>query len=97
MKYEDYETKVNGMVANADTAPTVAAELLEELKVDTVALESAAEKINELEARVADLQETNIKLFMQIGGQDEAAEEEEEKTGAEAVDEFWDNLEKEEK
>lgn len=93
MKYEDYSTMINGMIGNADTMPAVATELLEEIKTDTTALESATAKITELEQRVADLQETNIKLFMQVGGSEET-QEEEEKTGMEAVDEFWEELEK---
>lgn len=64
MTYKEYETALNGIVQNPDTAPTAVQSLLQEIKTDTDALATAINGISERDARIRDLQDTNIKLFM---------------------------------
>lgn len=64
MTYKEYETALNGIVQNPDTAPTAVQSLLQEIKTDTEALATAINGISERDARIRDLQDTNIKLFM---------------------------------
>lgn len=64
MTYKEYESALNGIVQNPDTAPTAVQALLQEIKTDTDALATAINGISERDARIRDLQDTNIKLFM---------------------------------
>lgn len=64
MTYKEYESALNGIVQNPDTAPTAVQSLLQEIKTDTEALATAITGISERDARIRDLQDTNIKLFM---------------------------------
>lgn len=64
MTYKEYESALNGIVQNPDTAPTAVQSLLQEIKTDTEALATAINGISERDARIRDLQDTNIKLFM---------------------------------
>lgn len=68
MTYQEYETALNGIVQNPDTAPTAVQSLLQEIKKDTDALATAINGISERDARIRDLQDTNIKLFMSQSG-----------------------------
>lgn len=81
MTYQEYETALNGIVQNPDTAPTAVQALLQEIKTDTDALAAAVEGISERDARIRDLQDTNIKLFMsQSSAPENEPEPEEEMT-----------------
>lgn len=81
MTYQEYETALNGIVQNPDTAPTAVQSLLQEIKTDTDALAAAVEGISERDSRIRDLQDTNIKLFMsQSSAPENEPEEEEEMT-----------------
>lgn len=68
MTYQEYEAALNGIVQNPDTAPTAVQSLLQEIKTDTDALATAINGISERDARIRDLQNTNIKLFMSQSG-----------------------------
>lgn len=68
MTYQEYEAALNGIVQNPDTAPTAVQSLLQEIKTDTDALATAINGISERDARIRDLQDTNIKLFMSQSG-----------------------------
>lgn len=67
--------------------------IIEKIGEDYDAKEALAQKVGELEGKVRELQDSNLKLFLaQTGGE---SEEEEELDGMEAVDAFWDDLLKE--
>lgn len=91
MKYEDYETLLKGIVSNPDAAPVAVEGILSEIKKDLTNSESLTAAISEKDKRIAELQETNIKLFMAQTGKPD--EEEEAKTwrdkkGTDALEAF---------
>ena len=88
MKYEEYESKINSVLSNPDTALANISPILDEIKKDTTALEEAMHENESLSARIRDLQDTNMKLFLAQTG--EAAEEEadEPAEGPAVIDEF---------
>lgn len=91
MKYEDYETSLNSVITNPDTAPAVIQEILAELKADLTALDSATVGLSERDARIKDLQDTNIKLFTSMTGTESVEDEVEdwaEMEGDEAIEAF---------
>lgn len=94
MKYEEYETSFNELFSNPDTALAGAGELLETLKTDLTILEELTATVAEQEQRIKDLQETNLKLYLSQGGSVEE-EPKEETSGVDAIEEFWEELEKE--
>ena len=98
MKYEEYEQRINSALANADTAPTEFVNILSELKTDLTAKDSLETEKADLENRVRDLQDTNMKLYLSVTGgsaDDEEEEEEEPAEGTAVVDELMDILFKE--
>lgn len=74
MKYEDYESRLTGVVTNPDSAPTAVQEILSELKSDTATMESMAAEISAKDAKIRELQDTNTKLFLQVTGTDSSEE-----------------------
>lgn len=77
MKYAEYESMINKMISEPETAPVGAQALLEQLKIDTDAMESAQAAIADRDEKIRALQDTNIKLFMsQTGTVEEAPEDE---------------------
>lgn len=96
MTYEEYEKRINGALANADTAPTEFVDILSELKTDLTAKDALETEKTELETRVRDLQDTNMKLYLSVtGNSDEDEEEDEPAEGTAVVDELMDKLFKE--
>lgn len=96
MTYEEYEKRINGALANADTAPTEFLNILSELKTDLTAKDAFEAEKTELETRVRDLQDTNMKLYLSVTGKsDEDEEEDEPAEGTAVVDELMDKLFKE--
>lgn len=96
MTYEEYEKRINGALANADTAPTEFVNILSELKTDLTAKGALETEKTELETRVRDLQDTNMKLYLSVTGtSDEDEEEEEPAEGTDVVAELMDKLFKE--
>lgn len=93
MTYDEYKSKIDGILANPDTALADIAPVYEELKTDLDSLESAQAEIESLNNRVRDLQDTNIKLFLSQGGtpDDEDDVDENEKE----IEEFFKQLEEE--
>lgn len=98
MKYEEYESKINEVLGNPDTALANIGGVLEEIKKDTTALEEAMSENESLNARIKDLQETNMKLYLAQTGthQEEDVPDKEPLTGRAAVDEFISEVFKEE-
>lgn len=96
MTYEEYEKRINGALANADTAPTEFVDILSELKTDLTAKDAVEREKTELQTRVRDLQDTNMKLYLSVTGtSDEDEEEDEPAEGTAVVDELMDKLFKE--
>lgn len=96
MTYEEYEKRINGALANPDTAPTEFVNILSDLKTDLTAKDTLETEKTELETRVRDLQDTNMKLYLSVtGNSDEDEEEDEPAEGTAVVDELMDKLFKE--
>lgn len=96
MTYEQYEERINKALANADTAPTEFVNILSELKTDLTAKDTLETEKSELETRVRDLQDTNMKLYLSVtGNSDEEEDEDEPAEGTAVVDELMDALFKE--
>lgn len=96
MTYEEYEKRINGALANPDTAPTEFVNILSELKTDLTAKDTLETEKTDLETRVRDLQDTNMKLYLSVtGNSDEDEEEDEPAEGTAVVDELMDKLFKE--
>lgn len=97
MKYDEYETKINEVLSNPDTALTEISSVLEELKGDLETLEALSAKVEEQDGRIRDLQDTNMKLYLnQGGGEVEQEEEDEPAEGMAVIDEFMEELFEEE-
>lgn len=88
MKYEDYESKLNAVVANPDSAATAVLDILKDLKADSETFASLEASVAEKDGRIKDLQDTNMKLFLrQTGGSPD--QEPEEKTPDQIIDELF--------
>ena len=97
MTVDEYKDKINGLVSNPDTAATEALSLIDEITKDLGELGAAKTSVSELQAKVADLQDTNMKLYMNIAGGSSYDEPEDEPAeGPAVIDEFMDMLFKEE-
>ena len=96
MKYEDYKSKINEVLSNPDTALANLEPVMEEIKNDLTALDSVSQENEGLKARIRDLQDTNMKLYLAQTG--EAAEEETEEPaeGPAVIDEFLSSVFEEE-
>ena len=97
MTVDEYKDKINGLVSNPDTAATEALSLIDEITKDLGELGAAKTSVSELQAKVADLQDTNMKLYMNIaGGTSDDETDDEPAEGPAVIDEFMDMLFKEE-
>lgn len=99
MTYEEYESKINAVLGNPDTALANIEPIMSAIKDDITALEAAQKETEDLNARIKDLQETNIKLYLAQTGKsdvDDTLPDDEPKTGMEAAEEFLSNVFKEE-
>lgn len=99
MTYEEYKQKITEILSNPDTAPAAIAPVMAAIKDDITALEAAQADNETLNARIKDLQETNIKLYLaQTGkGKEDEAPDDEPKTGIDAAEDFLNTIFKEEK
>ena len=96
MKYEEYEQRINNALANADKAPTEFVNILSELRTDLTAKDTLETEKAELETRVRDLQDTNMKLYLSVTGTSTEDDEDDELAeGTAVVDELMDALFKE--
>lgn len=77
MKYEDYEKIAKTLTT--ENAPDVVKQLLENIKADTESIEALSKSNDEKDAKIRDLQDTNIKLFLsQTGKADDDSPSDEE-------------------
>lgn len=89
MKYEDYEGIAQNLTA--ENAPEVLKTMLDSVKEDLAERDALKAVQAEQEAKIKDLQDTNIKLFLSQTGkaeQDEDTETEEEKIEQMSLDEY---------
>ena len=98
MTYAELEAKVTEVLKTPDSALVTIKPILEEIKVDYEAMAGLMEANSKQEARIRDLQDTNMKLFLAQTGQVEKQEEEEDDglSGADAIDAFFAKMDKEE-
>ena len=97
MTYEQYEQRINNALANADTAPTEFVNILSDLRTDLTAKDTLETEKAELETRVRDLQDTNMKLYLSVTGTSSGGDDEDDEPaeGTAVVDELMDALFKE--
>lgn len=96
MKYEEYESAIRAMVENPDTMLASVDGILDNLKTDLDARDALTGEVDELNARVKDLQETNIKLWISKGGEVVEEEEKEPATGKDVINEILEELKEDE-
>lgn len=97
MTYDELEKKITKVLEAPDSALATIRPVLDEIKADYETMIVLAEAKEKNEARIRDLQDTNMKLFLaQSGKKVEEDGEEEELEGAEAIDAFVAELNKEE-
>lgn len=97
MKYEDYEGIAQKLTA--ENAPEVLKTMLDSVKEDLAERDALKAVQAEQEAKIKDLQDTNIKLFLSQTGkaeQDEDTETEEEKIEQMSLDEYLSYIEESE-
>lgn len=76
MKYEEYEAIAKTLTA--ENAPDVVKQMLDGIKADTESIEALTKSNSEMDKKIRDLQDTNIKLFLsQTGKADDSPSEEE--------------------
>lgn len=102
MTFDEYTTKINDVLSTPDTALANIGSVMDELKSDLATLETLKTDKANLEARVRDLQDTNIKLYLaQTSGGRESDEgnngdEYEDMSPADVVNSFIEKITKEE-
>lgn len=96
MTYDEYQSKINSVLSNPDTALANIAPVMDEIKNDLTALDSLSKENEDLKTRIRDLQDTNMKLYLAQTG--EAAEEKTDELveGPAVIDEFLSDVFKEE-
>ena len=99
MKFEEVKAKLTEVCKEPDSALVNITPVLEEIAKDYAAMESFKELNAKQEAKIRNLQDTNMKLFLAQTGQKEEDKEEEddELVGQEATDAFVNKLLEQEK
>lgn len=88
MTYEEVKTAVQSIVSSPDEAATLAAPLLEAIRGDYSTMENLAGEVSQQAERIKSLQDTNMRLFLQVTGEPQQTEEPEQ-TPTERADAFW--------
>lgn len=99
MKFEEVKAKLTEVCKEPDSALVNITPVLEEIAKDYAAMESFKELNAKQEAKIRNLQDTNMKLFLAQTGQkeEEKEEEDDELVGQEATDAFVNKLLEQEK
>ena len=93
MTYDEYKTAIDTAVSNPDTGLAGLPSVLENLKTDLGSIETLNTTISEKDAKIRELQDTNMKLYMQIGGgSPEPDPDPDPVTGVGVIDEFMNEL-----
>lgn len=98
MTYDELEKKVTEVLQQPDSALVAIMPVLKEIKADYESLVSLTAKVEQQDNRIRDLQDTNMKLFLNQTGQvkDKEDEDEDDVEGPDAIDAFVNKLNKEE-
>lgn len=99
MKYTEYKDAIDGLLTNPDTALAGIGDIYAELESDLTTKDSLATENEELKNKVKELQETNIKLFLSQSNDstEDTTPEDEQDEDTKAVEEFFEELNGEEK
>lgn len=94
MTYEELEEKIIGVLQTPDSALVTIRPILDDVKKDYETMLSMTEKVAKQDTRIRDLQDTNMKLFLAQTGKkiEEDKDDEDDLTGAEAIDAFVNKL-----
>lgn len=91
MMYEDYENIAKGLTT--ENAPDIVKQLLDGIKTDIESIDALTKSNAEMDKKIRDLQDTNIKLFLsQTGKAENDPEEDEEEKEIAAVEKEIDNI-----
>lgn len=74
---EQYQEMFNNVMLNPDNAPAIMATALDGVKEDLATINTQRELLTQHEAKIADLRDTNQKLFLRTTGQDSGQENKE--------------------
>jgi len=97
MTYGEFEKRILGILEKPDTALAAIKPLLDDVKVDYEQIITLSEAKEKSDARIRDLQDTNMKLFlMQTCKVDHVQDDEEELEGQAATEAFIKKINKEE-
>jgi len=95
MKLDEYISKLNGIVKDPDSAATVIPEIIDGLKTDDENLNSLMVAMSNQENKIKSLQDTNMKLFLQVTGQDNGNDEPDEVNPDDVLNDMFNNLKEE--
>lgn len=96
MLYSEYENLITSLLQKPEEAPIVAKNILDNIKSDCELISSQTETIKNADKKIRDLQDTNIKLFIGQSSKVQPAEEPVELQGDEFIENYINNLMKEE-
>lgn len=99
MNYEDFKGRFSEIIKDPAGQADKATELLADMSTVFEGIDALTDKNNANEARIRELENTNQRLFLSITGSsdddtDGGDNDGEELTGADAINNFWNNLEK---
>lgn len=97
MTYGEFEKKILEILEKPDTALATIKPLLDEVKTDYEQIITLTDAKEKSDARIRDLQDTNMKLFLMQTGKVNREDDEEELEGQAATDAFIAKINKEEK
>lgn len=89
MTYEEYKKGFTDAISNPDTALTAIVPLFDELKSDLENMTTLKADVEAKDARIRDLQDTNLKLFLSQTAPDQDKKGEEKSEAVQAVDIFF--------
>ena len=100
MTYGELESKIIKVLEEPDSALVNIKPVLEEARKDYESIIALAEAKTKSETRIRDLQDTNMKLFMELSGKkvddESGSEEDDELEGVDAIDAFINKLDSKE-
>ena len=98
MNYEEFKERFAEIIKDPAGQADKATELVADMAVMFEGVESLSKKSEADDERIKELENTNQRLFLSItdsGDSSSEEEDDEEITGVEAIDKFWNELEKE--
>lgn len=92
MTYDEYKAAFDGIMSDTDTGIAKMPEVMETLKTDLERIDALEKASAEKDVKIRELQDTNMKLYLNIGGGETDTDTAEEVTGVDVIDEFMDTL-----